>query len=256
MKRAFTTEWGYKNRYLLLNILFILAIGIGFISLITRNIDVLQDWTVTVKQVHGTKNGLPIYNPGDSLVFVSTSTKVADASGTTTRMIVCDATERQKAREIQLDTLPATRPPGKNPPRENAIVVPDVSQFNGLPRTCSLHIDICYDNVILWRDHCEHAQSNKFLVEESKLDADAIKKNIEDLRNRVKELERMLVVAQSSQPTVENTPTKEDTTVSTREQGTKTDTSDQTDDETPNQDDEGLLYQIPIVGGLIKGVGL
>ena len=158
-----------------------------------RPLDVLQNWTIEITDVKSYNGTKPIFNPGDTLVFNSSSTKLIDASGNATRTIVCEAAGDRKAREIQLDILPTTRPAGVNPPRDNAITIPDVTQFDGLPRDCYLHIAVCYDDVILWRDHCEEESSIVFTVEESVgIDAAEVKRQINDLREQIKALEDQL----------------------------------------------------------------
>src|SRR5690606_7888845 len=121
----------------------------------------------------------------------SQSTKLMDARGTTTRTLVCAPTPRQAEREIQLDVIPATRPPGYSPPRESAITLPDVTQYDGLPRSCRLIIDIVYQKIALARNHTEHAESDLFLVEEVRLTPKEAKEQIEGLIRRIEELEAL-----------------------------------------------------------------
>lgn len=195
MKKTFA----WKNRYIIINVLFIVAIIIGFIELTTRPIDVLQDWKMTLTEVEErNKQGLAVYNPGDTLLFTSTSKKLVDAEGIISRSIVCKTEGSVNMIDIRLDTLPAAKPSGVNKPSSNAIFVPDVARFNGLPRECHLSIDVCYKDVILWRDHCEHAQTEEFLVQEQSLGANELREEIKLLRLKIEELEHKLSVAESS----------------------------------------------------------
>lgn len=194
-------KWVGKKPIALINLFGLTVIIVGggsvFYHLLTKPIDVLQDWEIstTLQPING---NLPIYSPGGTLEFVSASNKLTSAEGVTTRVFDCDAIDTAQAREIQLPPLPANRAPGFNAPRENAIVVPAVNEFNGLPRTCRLIINVCYQDVILWRDHCETARSNDFLVAEKKINAEEIRRQIDDLNKRIEQLEAQLI-AESSQ---------------------------------------------------------
>ncbi len=175
---------------LCLGLFGILLLAGIFVYQIVRPIDVLQDWSVkTTKQV---------YAPGSTLEFVSTSVKLVSAEGTASRIFDCDAAGEQSAREIQLDKLTANRAPGYNAPRENSIQVPGVTAFNGLPRTCRIVFNVCYDNVILWRDHCETASSNDFHVKEDELDAESVRQQIDELTERIRQLEGQLSAYENS----------------------------------------------------------
>lgn len=196
-QRLFNTwEWLKKRPIAMLNLIGLIIIIIGgsitLTVLMTQEIDVLEDWTVQTSKK--SKAGqLPVYNPGGTLEFVSTSRKVRSAEGTTTRVFDCDATSGMSAREISLSPVPANRAPGYNPPRENVIIVPAVNEFNKLPRTCRVVFNICYKDVVLWRDHCESARTNNFLVEEEKLNANQLRIQIEELNTRIQLLESQLV---------------------------------------------------------------
>lgn len=210
MKLKFKEWWGWAvhRPTVLVNVIGLLIIIVGGGAYIVyqsvRPVDVLKDWEIAIssapeyRMINGVRTA--IYHPGDSLVFTSKSTKVENSEGTASRMIVCEAVGELKAREIQLDTLPATRPAGQNPERENAIVVPDVAQFAGLPRTCYLVIDIAYSNVALWRGHNEHAQTEPFIVEEAVLNPVAIRKQIQELNDKIDLLEAQLSTAEGSTP--------------------------------------------------------
>lgn len=205
-------RWASARPTVIINLVGLAVIIIGGGAYLTyqsfRPLDVLRDWHIAISspQAFKTVDGkrLPVYHPGESLVFTSTSVKLIDVTGLTSRMIVCDATDKLKEREIQLDTSPATRPAGYNPARENAVVVPDVTQFAGLPRTCRLVIDIAYENVALGRGYNEHAQTGDFIVEEEPLDAASIRRQISDLNARIKDLEKKLSAAESSRTVIVN----------------------------------------------------
>lgn len=202
MKANFKAWWGWaKSRpTVLVNIIGILVIIFGFggylIFQANRELDVLKDWEIAVvptetREVDG--NTVAVYHPGDSLIFTSTSVKLTDAKGTTSRLIVCEATETQARREIQIDTLVAARPPGVNARAENAVTLPDVTQYQGLPRWCILTIDIVYENVLgTGRSHTEHAETEPFLVEENILNSVEIRRQIRDLNSKISELEARL----------------------------------------------------------------
>lgn len=214
-----TVGWVIHRPTVLVNIAGLLLILLFAVSYtvyeLTRPLDVLSHWEIktssakTVKDIDGKK--VSVYNPGSSLVFESESIKILDAKGTITRTIVCEATESQIEREIQLDTTPATRPAGESPKRENAITIPDVIQFAELPRWCRLMININYENVALYRSHSERAISDRFIVEEEKLVPSAIRKQIDMLNERISELESEL----SSQK--ENTVVPSSTTINSNQ---------------------------------------
>lgn len=203
-------QWIKKRPVTVLNIAFIFFIVALFSFQLFRPMDVLDDWTISLSQPRSYRvvdgRRMAVYNPGGSLIFESKSTKLINAKGTTSRMIVCEATDTQDEREIQLDTLTAAKSLGVNPPRENAVTVPDVNQFNGLPRICRLVIDITYERVYLWRNHSEHAESEPFLVEEAQLTPQEVQEQIESLNQRIKELERQgKITATPSNGTPTNT---------------------------------------------------
>lgn len=217
-KNKFTLwlHWIAQRPLAIVNLIGIIIIFVGFsgffIFQATRDINVLDDWTIETSNARVTRvvEGTPVsaYKPGDSLVFTSQSVKVADAKGTIVRSIVCEATADQEVREIQLDTIPASRPAGKIPKRENAIVIPDVVQFEKLPRWCKLVIDITYENVHgTGRSQAEHAESDRFLVEEAVLDPAAIRRQVQEFEKRIEDLERQLNESGAQiQPTPTVTP--------------------------------------------------
>lgn len=217
------------------NVLAVLALLIGsvgyFVYLSTKKIDVLSSWSIGITEAREFRDvvvdgvnyeHIPVYHPGDSLLFTSESNKTEAANGNTSRMIVCIQTGGFKEREIQLDTLPAVRAVGKSPKRANAIFVPDVTQFEGLPRLCKLVIDIGYDNVVLWRDASEHAETNLFLVEEEELTAADARRLINELEEKIKQLET--IGARTSSATTTG-PTSFTTTPSTANPEPKTSTN-------------------------------
>lgn len=188
-------QWLLARPLVIINLSFVIIMMSIFLFLMNKPLDVLQDWSLTISDVKEYRDGNPIFNPGDTLVFNSSSKKLVDADGVTSRVIVCAATSTRTARDIQLDTLPATKPSGINAPRDNAIIIPDVTQFDGLPRDCYLRINICYRDVVLWRDHCESQMTETFTVEERKIDPREIERQIEELRQKIKELESKLSVS-------------------------------------------------------------
>ena len=246
MKLKFREWWNWATQRptVLINLIGILIIVLGtigyFIYQQTRSIDVLTGWEIHTSAPTQTREidgkVVSVYNPGESLVFTSKSTKLTEATGTTTRTIVCEATATQPEREIQLDTLPATRPVGESPKRENAITVPDVSQFTELPRWCKLVIDITYTSVSgTGRSWSEHAETERFLVEEATLNPTAIRELIKTLTERIDELEKKLPenegsistppagsTRQSTLPTRPNTTTNNTTTNNTTNNNTTT----------------------------------
>lgn len=235
-----------------------------------RSIDVLQNWHVSLvptetREVDG--KDVAVYHPNDSLVFTSSSTKVADAQGTSSRMLVCPAQDGQARREIQLDTLPATRPAGVNQPAENAVTLPDVAQYSSLPRYCILQINIIYQDVNgTGRSWPERAETDPFIVEENVLNPAQIRKQIDELNDRIQSLEAQLSAATSSSSiqtqrnaTGTSTPQSGTNTPSTGTNvssgGTATGNSGTTTPPAP-VDDGFQLHDIPVIGGLLGGLGL
>ena len=192
-KAQTVSRWLRRHPVAIINIGFILAAVGLFIFLLYKPIDVLVDWKIEITDVKTYRDGKAVYNPGDTLIFKSSSKKLVSTEGVTSRSIICEATATQQAREIQLDTLVAARPAGKNPSRDNAITLPDITQFDGLPRNCYLSFDVCYKDVILWRDYCEHNQTPAFIVEEEVLDANKLKQQIEELTAKIKSLQDQLI---------------------------------------------------------------
>lgn len=259
-------DWAKKRPTVIINIIGIAIIVFGAIGYLiyqqNRSIDVLTDWAIQTSAPAQTREidgkTISVYNPGDSLIFTSKSTKLTEATGTTTRTIVCEATATQPEREIQLDSLPATRPVGNSPKRENAITVPDVSQFAGLPRWCKLVIDITYLDVAgTGRSWSEHAETDRFLVEEASLDPTEARELIKTLTERIDELEKLIptnegeistppagATRQSNLPTTPNTTTNNTTTNNTTTNNNTT---------TPPPADDGFqLSDLPIIGGLFQ----
>lgn len=201
-------KWLNTHPRALVNLVFIFIILGIFVYQLVRPIDVLTNWTVCV--VSNSESDVcdeqstekKVYTPNRTLEFISSSTKLISAEGVTTRYIDCDATETQRAREIQLSSMIANRSPGQIPPKETSIVIPSMDEFNGLPRTCRIVFNICYNNVILWRDHCETTRTNDFIVQEETLDPEAIRLQIQELQNRIIELEKLIQTKQTghSQP--------------------------------------------------------
>lgn len=185
--------WLRKHPTIILNLIFLLAAASIFLFQLIRPIDVLQDWKLELapareyRVIDGRR--LAVFNPNESMIFTSTSRKVASASGNTTRSLICEPTQDQDEREILLDILPATKDIGFNPERASSIILPDVVQFNRLPRICKLTIDITYVNVSLWRNHSEHAETEPFIVEELQLTAQEIRDQLQKLYELIDQLE-------------------------------------------------------------------
>lgn len=245
LKLAGWYGWVKHRPLVIINLFFVFVILGIFVYLMNRPLDVLQNWRVElVDVVNVSESGKAVYNPGDTLVFRSSSTKLSDAEGVTTRMIVCEATGSRGIREIQLDTLPATRPSGVNEPRDNAITIPDVTQFDGLPRDCYLSFDVCYKDVILWRDHCEHAQTPVFTVEEGHLDDKEIRDQIESLRNQIKALEESLATGTPYVAPTASTTTPKTTTNNTTTTNNSTTTNNTTNNAAQPEEDKGLITSV------------
>ena len=164
-----------------------------------RPLDVLTDWDITIiDPVETRKVGdrtLPVFRPNDTLLIRSTSHKLMDTSGTATRSLICEENDINYEHEIFLDASPVGRKPGATPFRDNAIILPDVAQYDGLPRVCKLHVSIVYRNVALFRHHTEEQSSPSFIIEEFKLDREQIAEKVLELSSRIEqlkdELERM-----------------------------------------------------------------
>lgn len=158
-----------------------------------RPLDVLVDFSISVSMPKETRivDGIQyaIYHPGDSFVFTSKATKLIDITGNASRMIVCEETSTQRRREIQLDNIAAVRPSGKLTPSDNAVVIPDVTQFEKLPRYCRLVINVTYDNISLNRSLSEHAETETFIVEDLVFDAKSLSDQISKLKLQLQELE-------------------------------------------------------------------
>lgn len=254
-------HWLIHRPIALINLVGIVVIICGGIGLIVyqanRSIDVLTDWTISISNAHEyqTVDGkqYAVYHPTDSFVFKSQSKKLLDTPGTASRVIVCEATGTEPAREIQLDNLPAVRPAGDNPPRDNAITIPDVSKFAKLPRTCRLVIDVTYTNVEgTGRSHNEHAETEPFIVEEQKLDAKALNDEIDALKQQLLLLQSQAIVDSnngSSTSPAAKTP-------ATTTAPTPTPTPQPTAPITPTAPAPSFLDQIPVLGGLFKAIGL
>lgn len=263
MKQRFTTwvRWVAHRPIAIINVLGILIILIGgggtFAYLLNKPIDVLQDWSIQTTD-QGNNGELPSYMPGGTLEFVSQSTKVVSAEGTSTRVFDCDATASAQAREIQLSPIPANRAPGYNAPRENAIIVPAVNEFDGLPRTCRLVISVCYQDVVLWRDHCETAKTNDFLVQEEKFNPEQIRQQINDLNERIRQLEAQLLAVgdqPASNSPIASTPSPQSTASPPTITQNPTVPAAPSTPATP-QDDRSALGRLPLIGGLLDGLGL
>ncbi len=258
--KAFWT-WAVARPTVLVNIVGLAIIIFGAATYIIYNsvrpIDVLVDWTVkTTKQpVDGS---MPRYNPGGTLEYISSSNKLVPAQGTLVRTFKCDAIPGMAGpRDIRLPASPVSRSPGVSDPTEVSVLVPAIIEFNGLPRTCFLRIEVCYPNVVLWRTHCEVADSNKFIVEEASLNQGEIRKQIDDLNKRIEELEAQLidqntsntttVTPQSQQRTATNNTTNNTTTNNTTNNNVATDVP---------EDKPSALSRIPIIGPILGGLGL
>lgn len=255
-----TGVWAKTHPTMVINIiglamLFGLILGM-FIYLVNKPIDVLKDWTIQTTLQPA--KGKPVYHPNESLEFISKSTKLVSADGITTRILDCDAVGTAGAREIQLDQLLANRAPGEMASRENSIIVPDVVKFNGLPRVCRLVINVCYNNVILWRDHCETAHSNDFIIEESKLDPVKVQEQIKGLQNQIKDLEEKLV-SMRNEPNVTNnvtyvSPQEEESTPTPQAAAPQTNNPPANPEPTPAKN--FIQRALDNVSGLLKKWGL
>lgn len=263
MKERFISwlHWLRKRPIAIINLVGIIIIVLGgagtFLYLLNKPIDVLENWTVstTKKEVDGK---LPSYTPGGTLEFVSTSTKLISAEGTTTRIFDCDATSSATAREIALTPAPANRAPGYNAPKENSIIVPAVNEFNGLPRTCRVVFNVCYQNVVLWRDHCETARTNDFLVEEMGINPAEIRQQIDELNERIRQLEAQLVASgNEQQPVASTAPPQAAAQAPTATQPAPSNPSvNQPNAPATPADDRSALGRLPLVGGLFDSLGL
>lgn len=241
--------WVANRPTVIINLCFLVVIAIVFFYLLNKPINVLSGWTVELSSVENYRvvNGarMAVYNPGDTLLFTSKSTKLIDAGGTTTRTIVCDATSTADPIEIQLDTLPAGRPVGESPKRDNALDIPDVKKFKELPRICRIVFDITYPNVILWRDGQEHAETERFLVEESQLTPEKVKALIDELNAKIDQLENM-------RPTVATSPATKTATVTQPQTVTNNTTTNTTTNNSTTQGSQG--DQPSGLSGIIKGL--
>lgn len=157
--------------------LVLMIIGL-FLFLLVRPIDVLAKFTIRTLEP-----GTPTYNPNSSLIFVSESDKSIEARGQTTRTLECHD-DKGNYITVQIDSVPANRPVGSNPGTNNSVIVPDTTQFNGLPKRCVLIVAIFYSNVYLWRDHTETAKSNEFIVDLAELDLESIQRQIDELEKQ------------------------------------------------------------------------
>lgn len=267
MKRSFSTwvRWAKHRPTVIINLLGMLVIVLGitgwFIYQQNRSIDVLSNWTIELSSPKETREidgvTVAVYHPNESLVFASKSTKLIASEGVTTRMIVCEATETQAAREIQLDTIPATRPVGSSPKRENAVTVPDVAQFAGLPRWCKLVIDVTYKDVAgTGRTQQEHAETARFLVEEAKLDTEGLLLKIQSLQNQIEELKSQLPTNGGDATSVQDTPTVPSRPQSSNSTTNNTANNSTTNNNTTQEDNKSALGRLPVVGGLFDALGL
>lgn len=265
-------EWAKHRPTVIINLVGILVIVFGlagwFIYQQNRSVDVLQNWTIElsspkeVREIDGKM--VAVYHPNESLVFASKSVKLIEAEGVTTRMIVCEATDTQAAREIQLDTLPATRPIGSSPKRENAVTVPDVAQFAGLPRWCKLVIDVTYKDVLgTGRTQQEHAETERFLVEEATMTTQELLDKIQGLEDQINQLKSQLPTGtntdssqQQSSPSVSSSTPRTSTTNNTTNNSTTNNTTNNNTTQTPPTDDRSALGRLPVVGRLLDAIGL
>lgn len=260
-------EWARHRPTVIINLIGISILVFGvigwFVYQQNRSIDVLSNWTIELSSPKETREidgkMVAVYHPNESLVFASKSTKLIEAEGVTTRMIVCEATETQAAREIQLDTIPATRPVGNSPKRENAVTVPDVAQFAGLPRWCKLVIDVTYRDVAgTGRTHQEHAETDRFLVEEAKLDTEGLLLKIQSLQDQIEELKAQLPTNGGDATSVQDTPNNPTPRQSTTNNSTTNNTTNNNNTTTtpPPADDRSELGRLPVVGRLFDALGL
>lgn len=145
----------FKWRVRLNTILLITLIAV-VVYLLTKPIDVLSKWKVSVTKTE--------YYPAETLKFTSEAIKLIDAQGHATRYLDCPADDNNQSDRIELPSLPVNRKAGATPLKTNQIDLPKASRFNTLPRTCRLHIDVCYLDVIVWRDKCESNETGLFTI--------------------------------------------------------------------------------------------
>lgn len=138
-----------------INTILLLILIATVVYLLTKPINVLTDWKVSVTKKE--------YYPAETLKFTSKAVKLIDAQGHATRYLDCPSDNNQSDR-IELPSLPVNRKAGATPLKTNQIDLPKASRFNTLPRECRLHIDVCYLNVIVWRDKCESNETDLFTV--------------------------------------------------------------------------------------------
>lgn len=260
MRRAldkFKTFWAWaiKRPTVIINLIGLSIIVIGsfciFFYYATVPINVLTDWKVeTTKHANGEE--MPRYNPGGTLEYVSSSNKLISASGDIVRTFKCEGIPGVAGpRDIRLPASPASRAPGISTPSEISIVVPSIVEFNGLPRTCFLRLEVCYTDVILWRDKCEQSDSNKFIVEIARTDSEALGKQIQDLQAQLDELLRL----QAEETGIPNSSTQQQTTTTTPQQSTTNNTTNNTTtNNTTNEAQKGVVEQVTDgVTGLVNG---
>lgn len=251
--------WAIERPTVIINLIGLSVIVIGgfciFFYYATVPINVLTDWKVqTTRYAKGEE--LPRYNPGGTLEYISSSNKLISARGEVVRTFKCEGIPGIAGpRDIRLPASPASRAPGISAPSEISIVVPSIVEFNGLPRTCFLRLEVCYTDVILWRDKCEQADSNKFIVEIAKTDSAELEKHIKDLQAQLDELIRLRA---------EETGTSNSSTAAPRQNTTNNSTTNNTTNNTiieeqPTPEQKGLIEQATdgvtnLVDGAIGGI--
>lgn len=135
--------------------LVVILLGV-FAYLLLRPINVLDGWKITTDKT--------AYYPLETIKFTSQAHKLVSADGTAIRYLYCPADARNEADRIELFSVPAKSKPGELPTTTNQVDIPKAEKFGTLPRMCQLRIDVCYSDVILWRDSCESNQTRLFTV--------------------------------------------------------------------------------------------
>lgn len=256
-------KWAAHRPTVIVNIIGLLIIIVGggafFLHELNKPIDVLTDWKVsTSKSIVNGK--LPEYNPGGTLEYISSANKLISADGNMTRTFKCDAIPGiAPARDIRLPQTPATRAPGVSEPSEISVVIPSIVEFNGLPRTCRLQFDICYNDVVLWRDHCETNRTNDFIVKIQEFDVKQLREQISELNRKTEELQRQIderngiESAPQTQSNNQSSTTQPRTdTQSTTNNTTTNNTTTNNTTNNPPADDGFQLKDLPIIGGLFQ----
>ena len=107
----------------------------------------------------------------ETVEFTSEAEKLISARGVASRFLICEPTKNRPIEDrIELSDLDVNRQAGKTREQTNQIDLPKAERFFSLPRKCTLHIDVCYLDVILWRDKCYSNDTQTFTVKERSSD--------------------------------------------------------------------------------------